>query len=385
LAGGAVVLIDGRSVVGVEPEGTAIPADAQLLNVANATVLPGLINVHVHLCGDSMNDALERLPEFSDEHLALVIDEALQRQLSSGVTTVRDLGDHHWAVVERRDGARGDATAPHIVASGPPITSPGGHCSTMGGEASGLDALREAVRVRAERGVDVVKVMASGGNMTPDSDVAACQFSLEELRAVVDEAHRHDLGVTAHAHALAAVEQAIEAGGDGIEHCTCATADGFAMSDELLGRLRDGHITVCPTLGKALDALPPPRVREMLARTGLSYEHRQEMVVRAHAAGVEIVSGDDAGISLGKRHGVFAEAIIDLQNGGISVPDALGTATSTAARVCGLGDRKGRLGRGFDADIVVVDGDATRDLSVLRTVALVIAAGRVVVDNIGAR
>jgi imidazolonepropionase-like amidohydrolase len=157
------------------------------------------------------------------------------------------------------------------------------------------------------------------------------------------------------------------------------------MSDELLGRLRDGHITVCPTLGKALDALPPPRVREMLARTGLSYEHRQEMVVRAHAAGVEIVSGDDAGISLGKRHGVFAEAIIDLQNGGISVPDALGTATSTAARVCGLGDRKGRLGRGFDADIVVVDGDATRDLSVLRTVALVIAAGRVVVDNIGAR
>ncbi|HEX5587940.1 MAG TPA: amidohydrolase family protein, partial [Acidimicrobiia bacterium] len=238
--------------------------------------------------------------------------------------------------------------------------------------------LRAAVRERAERGVDVVKVMASGGVMTPETDVAACQFTLDELRVVVDESHRRGLAVTAHAHALLAVEQALDAGVDAIEHCSCVTASGFGMSDEIIRRLRDAHIVVCPTLGKSLDAVPSPRLLEMFARTGMSYEGRQEMFSRAHAAGVELVSGDDAGISLGKRHGVFPEAIIDLHQGGVPVPDALASATSVAARACGVGQRKGRLRAGFDADLLVVHGDASRDLAALRSVAAVVIDGRVV-------
>jgi imidazolonepropionase-like amidohydrolase len=119
----------------------------------------------------------------------------------------------------------------------------------------------------------------------------------------------------------------------------------------------------------------------MLARAGLTYEARQEMFTRLHAGGVQIVSGDDAGISLGKRHGVFAEAIVDLHEGGVPILDALATATSTAADACGLAERQGRLRAGFDADILVVNGDATRDLHALRSVAAVVAEGRVVVDN----
>lgn len=126
------------------------------------------------------------------------------------MTSVRDLGDHRWAVVERARSGGGGST---VVAAGPPITSQGGHCASMGGEVSGgPEAMRAAVRERVDRGAAVVKIMASGGVMTPGTDVFACQFGIEELRAAVDEAYRSGLPVAAHAHALSAVEQCFEAG-----------------------------------------------------------------------------------------------------------------------------------------------------------------------------
>ena len=203
---GAVVFVEDGRIVGVEAAGAALPDGVEIVDLPNATLLPGLVNAHVHLCGDSENDALERLPQFSADHLHAVIETALVQQLGSGVTTVRDLGDDRWSVVDRRDRAAANH-GPRIVASGPPITSVGGHCWMMGGEVAGEGALRAAVQERAERRVDVVKVMASGGNMTPGTDITACQFTLEELRCVVEESHGLGLPVTAHAHALVAVER----------------------------------------------------------------------------------------------------------------------------------------------------------------------------------
>jgi imidazolonepropionase-like amidohydrolase len=121
----------------------------------------------------------------------------------------------------------------------------------------------------------------------------------------------------------------------------------------------------------------------MLARTGMTLARRRQMVGQAHAAGVRMVSGDDSGISLGKPHGVIAEALIDLELGGVSPPDALATATFIAADVCGVGTRKGRLVPGFDADVLVVDGDATRDTSALRSVAAVVLRGELVLSHSG--
>jgi imidazolonepropionase-like amidohydrolase len=377
---GAVVFVDDGRIAGVEAAGAALPDGVELIDVPNGTLLPGLVNAHVHLCGDSDNGALERLPELSADQLHAVIETALAQQLASGVTTVRDLGDDRWSVVDRRDRA-GANQGPHIVASGPPITSMGGHCWMMGGEVAGEDALRAAVRERAERRVDVVKVMASGGNMTPGTDVAACQFTLDELRCVVEESHGLGLPVTAHAHALAAVEQAVEAGVDGIEHCTCLTADGVVVSEDLTRRLRERKIVVCPTLGKAPDAVLSPRLVEMLARFSMTLESRREIFAGVLAAGVQVVSGDDAGISQGKRHGVFPEAVLDLVAGGAPVTDALISATSSAARACGVGDCKGRLRAGFDADLLLVDGDVGADPTALRSVVIVMVGGTPVVDH----
>ena len=377
---GAVVFVEDGKIAGVEAAGAALPDGVELIDLPTGTVLPGLVNAHVHLCGDSEDGALERLPEFTADHLQTVIDTALAQQLASGVTTVRDLGDDRWAVVDRRDRAVTDH-GPHIVASGPPITSVGGHCWMMGGEVAGEAALRAAVRERAERRVDIVKVMTSGGNMTPGTDVAACQFTLDELRGVVEESHGLGLPVTAHAHALAAVEQAVEAGVDGIEHCTCLTADGVELSEDLMRRLREREIVVCPTLGRARDAVLSPRILEMLARFNMTFEARRELYATVMAAGVQVISGDDAGITRGKCHGVFPEAVIELVAGGAPVTDALVSATSSAARACGVGDRKGRLRAGYDADILLVDGDVGADATALRSVVMVLVAGATVVDH----
>lgn len=209
------MLVDGARIVGVEPGTAPTPDGCDVLEFPTGTVLPGLIDAHVHLCADSRDGALDRLPDHDEAALRDVIETALRTHLARGVTTVRDLGDRRFAVLEWRASSADGSPWPTIVAAGPPITSVAGHCWNMGGEASGVTELRLAVRQRAERGADVVKVMASGGFSTPSTEVLRCQFDADEMRAVVDEAHAQGLPVTAHAHGRPAAQQAIAAGVDG--------------------------------------------------------------------------------------------------------------------------------------------------------------------------
>jgi imidazolonepropionase-like amidohydrolase len=163
--------------------------------------------------------------------------------------------------------------------------------------------------------------------------------------------------VTVHAHALAAVEQAVRCGVDGIEHCTCVTEAGAEVSDRLLETLTRQRITVCPTLGVAPGAVPSAPVLALLERFRLTLEDRRRLAGRMHAAGVPLVSGTDGGISTGKPHGILPQAIAELVAGGVPTAAALASATSTAAEACGLGHRKGRLQAGYDADLLIIDGD----------------------------
>ncbi|MGY1679853.1 amidohydrolase family protein [Geodermatophilus sp. SYSU D01176] len=374
LPGGALVLVEGRTIAGVEPGTAPAPDGCAVTDVPDGTLLPGLIDTHVHLCADGGPRALDQVPELDPAELDAVITAAEQATLRAGVTAVRDLGDHHWTVLERagRDGER-----PTVVAAGPPLTSPGGHCWSMGGETTGVEALRRAVRERAERGAGVVKVMASGGVLTPGTDLTACQFSLEELRAVVDEAHRLGLPVTAHAHGLAAVERSVAAGVDGIEHGSCLTGSGVHLPAELAAALAAARIDVCPTVGFLPGLDPPPHVQARLAAVGATIEDHLPHVAALHRAGVSLLAGTDGGVGPPKRHGQVAYAVADLVGPcGVPLEEALTAATARAARACGLGDRTGRLAAGYDADLLVADGDVAADVTALQRPRVVVSRGR---------
>lgn len=377
--GGATVIVDADTIVGVEPYDYAVPAGCPVTSY-DGTLLPGLVDAHVHLVSDAGLGSLERAGTQSDDEVDATIAESLRKQARAGVTTVRDLGDTRYLTLAFRD--REDPGVPRIVAAGPPVTIPEGHCHYLGGSVDGPDEIRAAVRERAERGVDVVKVMASGGMVTMGTDVFGVQFTPEELRVLVDAAHEHGLPVVAHAHSLAGIEHALDAGVDGLEHFTGLVEGGIDVPDAVLARTAEAGAVVDMTFGFDFDAFermpsPPPNVVEAMRRTGLDphtlTETRQRVATRVRDHGIAVVSGDDAGAGPIKPHGGISSAIGDLVGGGYPIDEALRTATSQAAAACGLGDVTGALAPDLRADILVVDGDLRTDVGVLaRPVAVMV-------------
>lgn len=377
LDGGALVFTEGGLIVGVEPRDAPVPDGVEVEEVPGGSLLPGLVNTHTHLCADGGPLALDQLGELTDGQLDAIVASALAQQASVGVTTVRDLGDRAWFVVQHRDPRPG---LPRVLASGPPITVAGGHCANMGGAVEGapgarVAALRAAVDERAERGADVVKVMGSGGVMTPGTDPSLAQFELEELRATVEAAHGHGLPVTVHAHALQAVRYAVAAGADGIEHCTCMTMEGPVLPPDLLDAMAAARIAVCPTLGRVGGELPE-RTRAAMVRFRLTVESLAAHFGTMLRAGVRMVAGDDSGINPDKRHGVMPSGVAELLICGASVPQALAAATGIGADALGLGEVTGRLRPGLAADLLLVRGDPRVEIEALARPARVVVRGQ---------
>jgi len=364
-----VVMIEDSTILGVGSGGTA-PEGAAVIDLAGATLLPGLVDTHVHLAFDASADPVGNLGRRRDGEVVEAMARAGQAALRGGVTTVRDLGDRGYLSL----GLRGRADLPTIVAAGPPITTPGGHCHYLGGAAAPtIESVRAAVREHAARAVDVIKIMASGGNLTPGSRQDLAQFPSEVLRAAVDEAHRLGLPVTAHAHAVAAIADAVAAGVDGLEHVTFWTEDGVDAPAYLIQLIADRRIIVGATVGMVPvpGAAPPPAVAARIPRIMASTR-------RLHEAGAPMVAGTDAGIAPVKPHDVVRYAPAMLGQLGLSRAEALQAITSSAAHVCGLGHRKGRIAPGFDADILAVDGDPITDPQALHRIRAVYARGTAV-------
>ncbi len=371
-----VVLIAGATIIGVDSGGPA-PTDATVVDLGGAVLLPGLVDTHVHLAFDSSTDPVGHLAGRGDGEVLAAMTRAGRQALRGGVTTVRDLGDRGYLSL----GLRGQAGLPTIVAAGPPITTPGGHCHYLGGATEPtVPGVRAAVREHAERGVDLVKIMGSGGRLTPGTRQDLAQFPAEVLRAAVDEAHRYGLKVTVHAHAVGAVADALAAGADGMEHVSFWTEDGVDAPAELIRLIADQRTVVGATIGMApADGLMPPP--EVQARMPGMIENAR----RLFSAGAVIVAGTDAGIAPVKPHDVVRYAPASLRQFGFSQAEALRAVTSVAAEVIGLGHRKGRIAPGFDADIIAVDGDPITDPESLHRLRAVYARGCPVPDARSAR
>jgi imidazolonepropionase-like amidohydrolase len=198
---------------------------------------------------------------------------------------------------------------------------------------------------------------------------------VDDLRVLVDAAHAAGLPITAHAHAIAAVEQSVAAGVDGIEHGSCLTPTGFRTPPALAAAVAESGIALCPTLGRLPGVDPPPQVQAIMERTNTTWEERLAQVADLHRAGVRLISGADAGINRAKPHGVLPWAIVDLVGIGLTPTHALASATGLAADACGLTDRTGRLRTGLDADLLIVDGDLTADIAAITRAHTVVARG----------
>ncbi|MGW6873538.1 amidohydrolase family protein [Streptomyces xanthophaeus] len=237
------VLVD-KGVIAAAGPRAAVEAqagpDVPRLAFPEGTLLPGL-DTHVHLALDAGPDPVETLRAATDTELYPGMAERAPRLLGTGVTTVRDLGDRGGLAVRLREEiAAGLLPGPRVLAAGTPLTGPGGHCWFLGGEVEGPDAIRAAVRRNAESGVDLIKVMATGGGITKGGPpVWQAQFTTQELRLVAEEAQRFGLPVAAHAHGTEGIEAAVAAGVDTIEHCTWMSRDGFDVREDLVAEIID--------------------------------------------------------------------------------------------------------------------------------------------------
>ncbi|WP_017975409.1 amidohydrolase family protein [Actinopolyspora halophila] len=379
IADGAV-LVDGDTIIAVGPRAEVEPHadDARRHTAVGGTVLPGLVNAHVHLSWDAGFGMLERYREADDAELLLGIAGRAQQALRAGVTTLRDLGDRDGLVLRVRDAIdRGDLAGPRLLGSGPPLTPPEGHCWFFGGEVSGPEEIRERIRGNAALGADVVKVMASGGEMTPDSPATwQSQFSAEDLALVVREAHAAGLPVAAHAHGTEAIAAATAAGVDTIEHCSWQGADdsGPDLRDEVAREIAERGTVVC-------HAYPPDW--RTFQRVVVGEQRSQAALDRLHwmdEHGVRFVPGTDGGLPTSVFDNYVGALSYYVDAVGWSPARVIDMATSGAARALGL-DRVGLLAPGHAADLLVVDGDPLADVTALHQQRLVFARGRAVTPD----
>jgi imidazolonepropionase-like amidohydrolase len=384
--GPSTLIVQGGKIAEVRDGHVAGPAGATLIDLSDRFVLPGLIDSHVHLRSDAGGrEGLIEMVEGSLPKSTLRTAWEAKKTLLAGFTTVRNLGDGGGATLALRDMvAAGMADGPRVVDAGRSISTTGGHMDPRNGlneefhpdegpdnVCDGPESCRRAVRLQVGRGADVIKIATTGG-VNSGTGRARMAFD-DEVKALIDTAHMYGRKVAVHAHGVAGVNAALAAGADSIEH-------GTEMDEESLRLFKRSGAYYVPTLStvngylERLAANPnayEPKVLEQIRwRIGITGQSLR----KAHAAGVKIAFGTDAGVS---KHGRNADEFEFMVKHGMTPAQAIQAATVNAADLLGLSREIGTLEPGKDADLIAVAGDPLQDVTVLKRIGFVMADGRV--------
>jgi imidazolonepropionase-like amidohydrolase len=359
----ATVLVEGERIVKVAQGNVAVPNDARKVSLAGMTLLPGIIDCHVHLCLDAGPDPMTSLIKESQSMIALKAARFALQTLMAGVTSVRDMGARHCV--------------PRMLASGQMICMTGGHGWQMGREADGPFEVMKAAREQIRAGVDVVKFMATGGIMTAGVEPGSEQFTEEELRAGIQEAHKAGRKTATHAQGTQGILNALRAGIDSIEH-------GIFLDKETISLMLKRDVPLIPTLSAPYNienkgtaaGIPDFAVDKTLRVKPFHLESTR----MAHEAGVRVAMGTDAGTPF-NVHGENLCELKRMVEVGFSPTEAIQSATRIASQVLGLEKELGTIEEGKLADLIVVEGNPLEDVDILlksEAIHLVIQDGKLV-------
>lgn len=364
------VIDDSIASIGSSEEATG----RDTINLSGLTVLPGLIDAHIHLCLDPEVRAAEGQASRSRDDLVGVMAERAEAMVRAGITTARDLGGGRWLELEIRDRINAGALAgPRLLCSGQPVTSIRGHCHFWGGEAKGKEEAIKVIERQVRHKVDLIKVMATGGNLTAGTNPSQAQFDVETLTVIVEEAARHGHRVAAHCHGTPGIRNAIEAGVATIEHCSWVGPDGWGKQyDEVTARLiAEKGIWVSPTVNAGW--------KRRYGREDFEGAVRGNFL-RMKAAGVSLIASTDAGIPNVFHHHLPLALPVFAYFADLNPLETLKSATSDGATGIGLEAVTGSLAEGLSADLLFVEGDPLSDLDVLAKPVAVMARGKMMLD-----
>ena len=383
-----VVVVSGNHIEAVGGREIAVPANARVIDLGQATLLPGFFDVHTHLTSNAGGGGYEGLG-ISTPRAALIGAKNARLTLMAGFTTVRNVGAEGYSDVALRDAIEaGDVIGPRMQVSGPPLGITGGHCDSnllpfefhysAEGVADGVDAVIHKVRETIKYGADVIKFCASGGVFSRGDNPRLEQYSPAEMEALITEAHRLGRKVATHAHSAISIKDAVRANVDSIEH-------GIFLDDEGIQLMKEHHTFLVPTSyplfwfeEHAPQMHMPPWVMEKAA---IIIPAAKQNMHNAFTHGVRVALGTDAGVYPHGENGGEFWAMVTL---GMPPVQALQAGTANAAELMGLSDKLGSITKGKLADIVAVKGDPLANVELLKHVQFVMKDGVVYKDEISA-
>lgn len=358
-----IIIREGKIHAAGPSRAVSIPRGATRIDGHGLTLLPGLIDCHVHLCLGAEPDVVQAIEQETPTETLLKSSQMARQTLEAGVTTVRDVGSRdHSIFALKRSIDKGLTAGPRIVGAGLAICMIGGHARFIGQEAEGVEEVRKVVQAQIAAGAQVIKVIASGGVLTPGTSPDQAQMTVEELRAAVDEAKRAGLKVAAHAHGASGIKNAVRAGVHSIEHATL-------MDEESAALMNEQAVYMVPTLSALATTaacrrgcgIPDSALDKAKAMT----KRHQASFKQAHRRGLLIAMGTDAGTPF-NYHGDNVQELERMVAFGMSPMEAILASTSSAARLIGVQDVVGTIERGKEADLILVDGNPLRKIELLR-------------------